>query len=198
MQPAIALLEFSSIAAGIEAGDAMVKRAPLEATYAGTVQPGKYLVLVGGDTASVEEAIAAGTEIAEAWLVGLVFLADVHPDVIAAVAGRRLPAGGEALGIIETTTVAGVVEAADAGAKGADVTLAELRLADGLGGKGYALFYGTVADVTAAVSIGTARIEGTGQLVEQRVIPQIHPEMQHNLAEDGRFRSRIEGQGGST
>ena len=30
MQPAIALLEFSSVAAGIEAGDAMVKRAPLE------------------------------------------------------------------------------------------------------------------------------------------------------------------------
>ena len=39
MQPALALLEFSSIAAGIEAGDAMVKRAPLEATYAGTVPP---------------------------------------------------------------------------------------------------------------------------------------------------------------
>jgi len=47
MQPAIALLEFDSIAIGVRAGDAMVKRAPVEITYAGTVHPGKYLVLVG-------------------------------------------------------------------------------------------------------------------------------------------------------
>ena len=60
MQPAIALVEFSSIAIGMRAGDAMVKRAPVEVTYAGTVHPGKYLVLVGGDVASVEESFAAG------------------------------------------------------------------------------------------------------------------------------------------
>jgi hypothetical protein len=62
MQPAIALLEFDSIAVGVRAGDAMVKRAPVEVTYAGTVHPGKYLVLVGGDVASVEEAYAAGLD----------------------------------------------------------------------------------------------------------------------------------------
>ncbi|MEZ4591323.1 MAG: BMC domain-containing protein [Chloroflexota bacterium] len=38
--PALALLEFSSIAAGIEAGDAMVKRAPVSKIQSGTVQPG--------------------------------------------------------------------------------------------------------------------------------------------------------------
>ena len=191
MQPAVALLEFSSIAAGIEAGDAMVKRAPLQATYAGTVQPGKYLVLVGGDTASVEEAIAAATAVAEPWLVDLVFLPDVHPDVVAAVGGRRLPGAGEALGVIETTTVAAVIEAADGGRKGAAVELAELRMADGLGGKGYVLFYGPVAEVEAAVSIGAARIDAA-QLVETRIIAQLHPEMQHNLVEDARFRGRAE------
>ena len=57
MEPAIGLLELDSIAVGIRAGDAMVKQAPLDYCYAGTVQPGKYLVLVAGDTASVEEAI---------------------------------------------------------------------------------------------------------------------------------------------
>ncbi len=193
MQPAIALLEFSSIAAGIEAGDAMVKRAPLDATYAGTIQPGRYLVLVGGDTASVEEAIAAGTAVAEAWLIDLVFLADVHPDVVAAISGRKLAGRGEALGVIETQTVAAAIEAADAGIKGAQVELGELRLGDGLGGKGYVLFYGAVSDVEAAVSVGSGRIEGTGQLVERRVIAQLHPEMQENLAEDALFAQRVQG-----
>ena len=38
----------------------MVKRAPLGLIYSGTVQPGKYLVLIAGDVASVEESLAAG------------------------------------------------------------------------------------------------------------------------------------------
>ena len=58
--PAIALLEFESISAGIVAGDAMVKASPIGAIYAGTVHPGKYLVLVSGDTASVEIALEVG------------------------------------------------------------------------------------------------------------------------------------------
>jgi microcompartment protein CcmL/EutN len=34
IEPALALLEFSSIAAGIEAADAMVKRAPIDVSRA--------------------------------------------------------------------------------------------------------------------------------------------------------------------
>ncbi len=192
MRPAVALLEFSSVAAGIQAGDAMVKRAPLQATYAGTVQPGKYLVLVGGDTASVEEAVAAGRAAGSGSLVDEVLLADVHPAVVEAVAGRLEDASGEALGILETASVAAVLEAADAGRKGAAVTLAELRLADGLGGKGYLLFSGPLAEVEAAVDIGAGRV-APGQLVGRVVIPQLHPEMGENLAGDARFRERAVG-----
>ncbi len=192
MRPAVALLEFSSVAVGIQAGDAMVKRAPLQATYAGTVQPGKYLVLVGGDTASVEEAVAAGRAAGSGSLVDEVLLADVHPAVVEAVAGRLEDASGEALGILETASVAAVLEAADAGRKGAAVTLAELRLADGLGGKGYLLFSGPLAEVEAAVDIGAGRV-AAGQLVGRVVIPQLHPEMGENLAGDARFRERAVG-----
>ena len=60
MRPAIALLELHSIARGIEAGDAMAKRAPVDVLRAGTVHPGRFLVLVGGATADVEEALDAG------------------------------------------------------------------------------------------------------------------------------------------
>ena len=89
MDPAVCLLEFSSIARGIEAGDAMSKRAPLQVIRAGTVHPGKYLVLAGGLTADVEESVAAGREVAGDALVDVVFLPDVHPDVVASIAGVR-------------------------------------------------------------------------------------------------------------
>ena len=190
MEPAVCLLEFSSIARGIEAGDAMVKRAPLQVIRAGTVHPGKYLVLVGGLTADVEEAMEAGREVAGSSLVDVVFLPDVHPDVVASIGGARRQDAGEALGVIETPTVAATIDAADAGVKGARVTIRDLRLADDLGGKGYVLFGGEVAEVEAAVGYGVARTAASGQETTHVVISQLHAEMRENLAADPRFGER--------
>ena len=192
IEPALALLELDSIAAGIEAGDAMAKRAPIDVIRAGTVHPGKYLILVGGAVADVEEALDAGREVGASSVLDVVFLPNVHPGLVAAIRGERRAAAGEALGVIETATVAAILEAADAGLKGARVRLLELRLADDLGGKGYLLFDGPLADVEAAVEIGAGRIAGLPGLA-QRVIPQLHAEMADNLAADARFAARVRG-----
>jgi microcompartment protein CcmL/EutN len=191
MEPSVAVLEFSSIAKGIEAGDAMIKRAPLQVIRAGTVHPGKYLVLAGGLTADVEEAVAAGREVAGLSLVDVVFLPDVHPDVVASIAGTRREDAGEALGVIETLTVAATIEAADAGVKGARVTIRDLRLADDLGGKAYVVFGGEVAEVEAAVGYGVERTAAGGQEVTHVVISQLHDEMRENLAADPTFAERV-------
>jgi microcompartment protein CcmL/EutN len=190
IEPALGLLELESIAAGIEAGDAMAKRAPIDVLRAGTVHPGKYLVLVGGAVADVEEALAAGREAGGPCVLDSLFLPNVHPAVVAALGGRRSEPGGEALGIIETRTVAGILAAADAGLKGAMVRLLELRLADDLGGKGYLLFDGAVADVEAAVEIATGSL-GAAAGTLARIIPQLHREMAENLAADARFAPRV-------
>lgn len=192
--PAIALLEFDSISVGIVAGDAMVKTSPIGSIYAGTVHPGNYLVLVTGDTASVEIALSTGTEVAGTRLLDAVFLPDIHPDVSAAIVSGSDTAGlsEEALGIVETATVAAVIDAADAGVKAADVIVSSVRLADGLGGKGYVLFSGVVAEVEAAVEAATTRTEPHGTLVRADVIAQLHDEMAENLSAELRFMHRVE------
>jgi microcompartment protein CcmL/EutN len=187
---ALGLLEFDSIAIGIVAGDAMVKRAPIESIKAGTVQPGKYLVMVSGEVAAVQEAIEAGRTVGASSLRDIVFLPNVHRAVVNAIRGERQAGQGEALGIIETCTVAACISAADAGVKGAGVTLRELHLADGLGGKAFVLFAGLVADVEAAVEIGTGAIVAANQLVQKQIIASLHPEMNENLLADTRFGMR--------
>lgn len=200
LQPALALVELASIAVGIEVGDAMVKRAPVDVVHAGTIQPGKYLVLVAGAVADVEEALAAGVEVGACCLVDTVFLPNVHDQVVAALRGSRRAGTGEALGIVETATVAATIEAADAGVKGARVELLEVRLGDGLGGKGYLLFDGSVSDVESAVEAAVARISdpvassGTvpgSRAPIARVIPQLHREMRAELEAGPRFSSRV-------
>jgi microcompartment protein CcmL/EutN len=189
MGPAIALIEFDSIAAGIRAGDAIVKRAPITFLRTGTVQKGKYLVLIGGDTASVEESFGAGLDVGGDSVVDTVYLPHVHPTVFEAVKGARQIEEYDSLGIIETSTVAAVIRAADAAVKGAEVVLLEIRLANGMAGKGLALFTGEVADVEAAISIGTGVIEGKGQWIRSMVIPSLHREMAANIAAGTRFET---------
>jgi microcompartment protein CcmL/EutN len=189
--PALALVEFSSIAAGIQSADAMVKRAPIDTIRAGTVQPGKYLVLIGGLTADVEESLAAGRQTGGEAVVDFVYLPQVHPGVVQAIEGGRVPDSLDALGVVETTTVAAAIQAADAGIKGASVRLVEVRLADGLGGKGITLFSGLVEDVEAAVDIGVGALARPALLVRQVVIPQLHEAMWDNLGEATRFRRLV-------
>lgn len=196
-EPAIGLLEFDSIAAGIVAGDAMVKSSPVSSLYAGTVHPGRYLVLVGGDTAAVEVALESGTT--EVVLDSL-FLADVHPAVIDAITtpDPGAPMADEALGIVETSTAAAAIVAADAGVKAADVCLLALRLSDDLGGKAYCFFAGTTADVEASVEQALAVIETRGRLVGTAIIPRLHPEMWSNLAAELRFNHHLRRGDGAT
>ncbi len=189
--PALALIEFDSIAVGILSGDAMVKTAPVARIVAGTVHPGKFLVMVTGDVAPVQEALAAGLATGSSAVLDHVFLPGVHPDVPAAIAAARQPQIDEALGIVETSSVPAAIHAADAGLKAAEVTLLELRMADGLGGKGLVFFAGAVTDVEAALDTGCAAIDSSGHLVNAVVIPQLHPEMAANLISATRFRSLI-------
>ncbi len=183
--PALALLEFHSIAAGIEAGDAMVKRAPVERILAGTIQPGHFLVLVTGEVADVTESVDAGLFIAGDTVRDRLLLPNVHPGVVAALRGERALGEGDALGIVETASVAAGILAADAGLKGADVRLSQLRLGDGLGGKGLALFNGLVSDVEAAVAIGGDLV--SDWVIRRAVIAQLDGEMWRNVNMSGRF-----------
>jgi microcompartment protein CcmL/EutN len=193
IEPALALVEFSSIAAGIQAADAMVKRAPIDVIKVGTVHNGKYLVLIGGMTADVEESLAAGRQVGGTAVLDYVLLPQVHPEVVETIGGARLPEATDALGVIETATVAAAIHAADAGVKGALVHLVEVRLADGLGGKGIVLFSGLIPDVEAAVQIGVDVLERPDLLVRQVVIPKLHPEMWENVGETTWFGSRVRG-----
>ena len=92
--------------------------------------------------------------------------------------------------MLRAASVAAAIHAADAGVKGAEVSLLELRLADGLHGKGLVLYTGDVQDVAAAVDIGTRAIDSS-LLVNQIVIPQLHDEMGVNVITHTRFGTNV-------
>ncbi len=185
--PAIALIEFSSIAIGVIAGDAMVKKAPISMLKTGTVSRGKYLVLIGGSTASVEESFKEGLNVGASAVVDKVFLPDIHPQVLAAMLGGRKKVTSEAFGIVETTSITATIEAADAGIKGAMVDIIEIRMGDAIGGKAFVMLNGKVEDVEAAVEIGMNSITNKALWRNKIIIPSLHSEMAKQIDISTRF-----------
>jgi len=180
-EQAIGFIETCSIAAGIVAADACLKRAGVELLEARPICPGKFMVLIRGEMSQVQNALAGGTQAAGESLVDQLFLPRVHPSIFTALALTSLPAEGEALGIIETVTAAVCIVASDAAAKAAGVNLLEIRLADGLGGKSFVLMEGSVADVEAGVAAGVAKVSAAGLLVRKEIIDHLHPAVREKV-----------------
>ena len=176
-EKSIGLLELSSIAAGFLVADTMLKVSNVRILLSRSICSGKYMVLIGGDTAAVEAATAAGESAANGCLIDSLTLANLHPDVITAI-GRAQPVQPDgALGILESFNVATMIKAADAAAKAADIELLELRLAMALGGKAFCTMTGDVASVQAGVAAGRAVIAEAGVLVNAVVISRPHPDV---------------------
>lgn len=174
---AVGMIEMNSIAKGYAVGDAMLKAADIEILFNRTICPGKFMVMVAGDVAAVEAAMSAGLDLGSETIVDELIIPNVHSSIFTAISGTRVIEQTDALGIIETFSVASIIEAADAAVKAANVELIDVHLAMAIGGKGYLTLTGDVAAVTAAVDAGTARIKGKGVLVEKVVIPQPREEI---------------------
>lgn len=168
---AIGMVEFRSIAAGIDGADQMLKAAKVEPMFFKTICPGKFVAAVTGGRAAVADAVQAGREKHPETVVDWFVISKIHQDVVRALMGTCAPARPDALGIIETFSAVSVVLAADAALKAADVQLMDVRIALGLGGKGYLLMTGDVAACEAAVAAGSAMAAENGLLVSRMVIP---------------------------
>ncbi|MCK5914454.1 MAG: BMC domain-containing protein [Desulfuromusa sp.] len=178
---AIGLIELSSIAAGMQSADMMLKTSSVDLILSRTICSGKYMVLIGGDVASVQAAVAVVDEDLEEAIIDTFVIPSVHPDIFPALNGTNAPVELEALGILESFSVASLIEGADEACKAADVQLIEIRLAMALGGKAFCTLTGDVAAVTSAIESGAQKIGDKGMLVNKVVIPNARPELLDEL-----------------
>ncbi|MDP6529975.1 MAG: BMC domain-containing protein [Gemmatimonadota bacterium] len=195
VEDALGLLEYSSIAAGVRAADEVLKTARVALLRASPVSPGKFLVIFGGGVAEVEASLDSGRSVAPGCILDELLLARVHPEVPPAIGrGPSALKVGEAIGIVETLTVASAIVGADAAAKAATVSVLELGAGRGIGGKGFFTLTGDVAAVQAAVEAARAPIDERGFHVRTEVLAGPHPEL---AARVGRMLTESTDEGGA-
>ena len=169
MRAAIGMVELNSIARGIETSDYMVKAAQVALIRSSTVCPGKYLILISGDTGDVKASMAEGVKRGGECVVDTLLLPNVHPQLIPAISMTTQPPALGAVGVLEFYSVASAITAADVAAKAANITLIEVRIGYAIGGKGYVTLTGDVGAVRAAVA---AAARDAQLLVGTAVIPR--------------------------
>ncbi len=179
---ALALLEFSSIARGSRVLDDVVKKAPVDVHTATPVSHGKYLLIFTGDVGSVDESFRAGLAAGGDLITNKLYLPQVHVEVALSLESRLAIEDVDALAIVETTSMATTVGAADAAAKCANVHLIEIRLGQGIGGKGYFTMTGALSDVEAAVEAAREVALRDAALVTAEIVARPSPELIANLA----------------
>ena len=177
----IGVQEFSSIATGFFALDGIVKAAPVRILATRIVTPGRLVVLFTGDVASVEASLNGGRNCGGEDLLDELFIPNLHHGVIPAIEGPLSVEEWDALGIIESLSVTAGIVAADLAAKEADVRIAEIRLAGGMGGKSTIKVMGRLEEVQASLSAGAGYVQGRGLLCRQVLIPRPHPDIWGHL-----------------
>lgn len=178
---AIGFLELSSIARGVYVADLMVKTADVELIYARPNCPGKYNILISGEVAAVKSSLEAGAEEGGRQIVDQLIIPRIHPDVIRAInLVSKLETTG-AVGVMEFFSITGAVLAADTAVKTADVSILNVRLGTGIGGKSFVVITGDVSAVEQAVEAGSLFAKEQGMLIDKVVIPNPVPEMFDSL-----------------
>ena len=173
----IGLIELTSIASGYQVADAMLKAAAVDLLLSRSICSGKYMVMVRGDVSAVQSAVSTGVREARFSVIDSFVIPNLHEAVFPAIAGSTKVEAMDALGILESFSVASLIEGADAAVKAANVQLIEIRLAMALGGKAFVTLTGNVAAVQSAIEAGAQVVGQKGMLVNKVVIPSPRPEL---------------------
>ncbi len=177
----LGLIELTSIAAGMQAADIMLKTSHVELILSRSICSGKYMVMIGGEVAEIQAAVDNAINQIDFAVIDSFIIPNVHKDIFPALSGHTQIDMLEALGILEAYSVASLIEGADAAIKTANVKIIEIRLAMALGGKAFCTLTGDVAAVRSAVEAGAKVISDRGLLVNKVVIPKPRPELLNEI-----------------
>ncbi len=173
---ALAGIEINHIARGFVAADALVKKAAARVVLASPVTPGKFLILLDGLVADVEESLLEAERIAAEQTIDRFLLPFAHRALEPALFGILPSRPDGAIGIVETSTACSGIRSMDAALKAAPVVPVVIHLSIGIGGKCYFALAGDLYDMQAAVAAAGESLGSSGRLLATEIIASPHPE----------------------
>ncbi|RKD32763.1 BMC domain-containing protein [Thermohalobacter berrensis] len=167
---ALGLLEFKSIGKGVEATDQMIKSANVKLLLATPMCPGKYISIISGNIEAIKNAVETGKKVGDIFTVCDYVISNVHEGVYSALTATTNIEEVNSLGIIETMSSISAIMAGDIALKSANIELLEIRIARGLGGKGFVLIAGELSSVESSVKANESKLGPRGEIISSVVV----------------------------
>lgn len=155
---AICLVEFSSIAKGIESLDRILKETNVEVYKGGITCPSKYYYILIGDKASIKE--------------GLVGVDCLKKEIISGISKEVLDAiknkssvnfeNGKSIGVVVFYTLSECVKSLDQVVKNTTVSILKLVLGYKLAGKSYYVITGDTSSIEKAIQLAQEKYKLQG------------------------------------
>ena len=177
MYKSIGVIELKSIPKGVEAADAALKSAGVDMVSSHPSCPGKYEIILSGSISNVTAAVNHVTSKFEGFVIDSSIMGRIDEQVVSALFGTHASEQSGSLGLIETFSAASAIKAADVAVKTARVSIYDLRVSRGMGGKGIIMLTGEIGDVTAAVEAGANYASGEAMLSSYSIIAAPHEDL---------------------
>ncbi|MCE5172347.1 BMC domain-containing protein [Paenibacillus profundus] len=180
MISAIGVVELRSISKGYETADRMLKTSPVNVHHMKPICPGKFLIMMSGDTADVQAAMDAARADAGEFRISDFELHGVHPDIVEGLKRANSSQPVDALGIVETSTVSSGIFALNEALKQCDIHVKKMNLGMAIGGKFLAVFTGSVSDVEQGMKVFVSSMDQK-RIVHHTVIPSPTEEIKQHF-----------------
>jgi microcompartment protein CcmL/EutN len=179
----IGLLELKRIASGIEASNQMIKAANVKLLLARYMCPGKYIVLIAGDVSAVKSSINAGVKVAKKDLIKEIIIPKISKDLIDLIQNQKSKTEKiNALGILEYSSIASGIIAADAAVKASEIELLKVVLGMSIGGKSLIIFTGSIEACRQGLNAaGLANKDNKKDLLGEKLISSPEKELVETL-----------------
>lgn len=179
----IGIIELASIYKGFEVQDFILKHAHVEKLLARTICSGKYLIIVKGELADVEDCLEMARKVGDFAIVNALYIPKVEDKIFAAITGCTAidVQDVEAMVLLETFSVAAAIKAADLAVKEADIDVPRIHVAMAIGGKGFAVLTGNDEALKSAIVPALDFLKDDGSLAGYTLITNPHPDVLRDL-----------------
>lgn len=181
MSKSIGAIEFKSIAKGIEISNEIVKKSLVEVLYLKSICPGKFLIIISGDTSYVNEAIDYGIAKGCNYIVDSFIINVINEEIINGLKHKYKKLKNiSSIGILETNKVCSGLKALDKTLKSSDVTLIKLQLSFAIGGKLVYIVSGDLSSLEYGINEGISILR-KNDIVNKSIIQSVDDQIIKSL-----------------
>lgn len=181
MNKSIGAIEFKSIAKGIEVSNEMVKKSFVEVLYLKSICPGKFLIIISGETSYVNDCIEYGISLGNKYIVDSFIINNISEEIINGLKHKYQKLDNiKSVGVVETNKVCAGIKMLDKTLKSGDVVLLKLQLSFAIAGKLVYIVGGDLGSLEYAIEESKSVVKDK-DIIYTTIIPSVDSEVIKNL-----------------